>query len=96
MKKFNIYSKAFKNYFKKLEYVTKFINTLLHIQKLPEAFKLKLVQYSKKKELFLFKKNSCIISFRNKSVLKYLKLSRLVLKQYVSKGFLVGFKALNW
>ena len=54
MKKFNIYSKAFKNYFKKLEYVTKFINTLLHIQKLPEAFKLKLVQYSKKKELFLF------------------------------------------
>ena len=95
MKKFNIYSKAFKNYFKKLEYVTKFINTLLHIQKLPEAFKLNLVQYSKKKELFLFKKNSCIISFRNKSVLKYLKLSRLVLKQYVSKGFLVGFKALN-
>jgi len=95
MKKFNIYSKAFKNYFKKLEYVTKFINTLLHIQKLPEAFKLKLVQHSKKKELFLFKKNSCIISFRNKSVLKYLKLSRLVLKHYVSKGFLVGFKALN-
>lgn len=49
MKKFNIYSKAFKNYLKKLEYVTKFIYTLLHIQKLPEAFKLKLVQYSKKK-----------------------------------------------
>ena len=95
MKKFNIYSKAFKNYLKKLEYITKFIYTLLNIQKLPEAFKLKLVQYSKKKELFIYKKNSCIISFRNKSVLKLLKLSRLIFKQYVSKGFLIGFKSLN-
>lgn len=95
MKKFNIYSKSFKNYLKKLEYVTKFIFFLLNLQTLPEAFKLKLVQYYKKKELFLYKKTSCIISFRNRGVLKYLKVSRLIFKHYVSKGFLVGFKALN-
>lgn len=92
MKKFNIYHKQFRHLFKKLEYKLKFYLCLFSAQAVPEIYKYRLVQISAISHSILYHKNSCILSYRNRAILKKIKLSRLMFKRYVSNGLIVGYQ----
>ena len=92
MKKFNIYNKQFRHLFKKLESKIKFYTCFFSLQNIPEIFKYRLNQMNLGSRAFLYTKNSCILSYRNRAILKKFKLSRLMFKQYVSAGLIIGYQ----
>ena len=92
MKKFNIYNKQFRYLFKKLEYKIKIYLCICSIQSIPEIYKYRLNQMNLLSRSFLYTKNSCILSYRNRAILKKIKLSRLMFKRYISNGLIIGYQ----
>ena len=89
---------------KKNEYLLISIKYLLNnpILKKNNNFLNILVNQNKKIFIFLNKnslnkiKNYCIISNRSRGILKDFKISRIILKDYASKGFLMGLHKSSW
>lgn len=75
------------NKYKKNEFQTKLNNLLLPL--------FQIIVFSKKWSVKI-NKNYCIFTGRKKSVYRYIKCSRTLFREFVSNGFITGFKKSSW
>jgi ribosomal protein S14 len=96
MKKRHLRNKNDRKLLKKKEYIHNFYKFIIKNEKIKYPYKLKIYR---KPTIFNFSYrlgNTCILTYRNRSIIKHAKLSRIFFKNYASSGYLVGFKAASW
>ena len=96
MKKRQLRNKFDRKLLKKKEYIHNFYKYVIKNEKVKQPYKFKI--YSKPSIInFSYRlNNTCMLTYRNRSILKNVKLSRIFFKNYASSGYLVGFKAASW
>ncbi len=93
MKKIHIYNKATRKNLKNKEYLIRSLKYLLQSAKVALPFRIRVQTQFNPKILGSNPRNSCILTYRNRSVSKKFKLTRMMLKSYISNGYITGYKS---
>ena len=93
MKKIHIYNKINRKSLKNKECLIRSLKYLLRSAKIALPFRIRVQALFNPKILGSNFRNSCILTYRNRSVSKKFKLTRMMLKTYISNGYVTGYKS---